>query len=141
MFIVFPPYQNLLKSHCHSNAAAIRPKSASRIHMEGEHPTGTYTKCGCPPSLLDKLECCDCKCESHGALLYLKGKGLGPWRFRPFYANQSSEVNFPFFYPEFSRKRDLYEPLLITMAQVLPFLISADCCRLFADLHLLPRNC
>ena len=27
----------------------------------------------------------------------LKEKELGPWRFRPFYANQSSELNFPIF--------------------------------------------
>ena len=27
----------------------------------------------------------------------LEGKELGPWRFRPFYANQSSELNFPIF--------------------------------------------
>ena len=51
---------------------------------------------------------------------------MGHSEFRPFYANQSSELNFPYFssekQPEFRRKRDLYEPLLTAMAQVLPSL-------------------
>ena len=59
-----------------------------------------------------------------------EGKDLGPQRFRPFYANQSSELNFPIFLgekrPEFRRKRNLYEPLLTAMAQVLPLLIKAS---------------
>ena len=46
---------------------------------------------------------------------------------RPFYANQKFRTEFPYFSrqkrPEFRRKRDLYEPLLTAMAQVLPFLI------------------
>ena len=45
---------------------------------------------------------------------------------RPFYANQKFRTEFPYFSwqkrPEFRRKRDLYEPLLTAMAQVLPFL-------------------
>ena len=53
---------------------------------------------------------------------------------RPFYANQSSELNFPIFIgkkgPEFGRKRYLYEPLLTAMAQVLPSLIFS-CFSLF----------
>ena len=48
--------------------------------------------------------------------------------FRLFYASESSELNFPIFLgkkrPEVGRKRDLEEPLLTTMAQVLPFLIQ-----------------
>ena len=33
-----------------------------------------------------------------GARIFLiEGKELGPWRFRPFYANQSSELNFLIF--------------------------------------------
>ena len=45
--------------------------------------------------------------------------------FRPFYANQSSELNVPIFLgkqPEFWRKKDSYKPLRTAMAQVLPFL-------------------
>ena len=45
---------------------------------------------------------------------------------RPFYANQSSELNFPIFsrekWPQFGRKRDFFEPLLTAMAQVLTLL-------------------
>ena len=58
----------------------------------------------------------------------LEGKELGPWRFRLLYANQSLELDFLLLLgkkrSEFRRKRDLYEPLLTAMAQVLPFLIE-----------------
>ena len=61
---------------------------------------------------------------------YLRNFGeereLGPERFRPFYANQGSELNLPIFSgkndPKLGRKRDLYEPLRTAMAQVPPFL-------------------
>ena len=55
----------------------------------------------------------------------LEGKNLGHGNIRPSYANQSSETEFPLFLgkrPGFRRKRDLYEPPLSAMAQVLPFL-------------------
>ena len=58
----------------------------------------------------------------------LEGKELGPERFRLFYPNQSSELNFIDFSrekrPEFRRKRDLYETLLTAMDQCLPFLMT-----------------
>ena len=60
--------------------------------------------------------------------LQLEGKELGPLRSRPFYANQTSDLNFPIFQrgrrPELRRKRDLYEPLPTAMVQVLAILIQ-----------------
>ena len=82
-------------------------------------------------------------------LIILEGKELGPWQYRPFYANQSSELNFPIFLgkngPK-SEERGIFMNILPTaMAQVLPFALKApwsksrsrsqqvsgvaDCCR------------
>ena len=55
-----------------------------------------------------------------------EGKELGPWRCRPFYANQSSELNFPTFLgkngPNSEERGTHTNPILTDMAQVLPFL-------------------
>ena len=59
--------------------------------------------------------------------LFFRGERIWAIAIRPFYANRSSELHFPIFLgkkrPEFGRKRDLYEPLLTAMGQVLPLLI------------------
>ena len=34
---------------------------------------------------------------------FFRGKELGPWRLRPFYANQNSELSSPFFYGKTAR--------------------------------------
>ena len=61
----------------------------------------------------------------------LEGKELGPLRFRPFYANQNSELNLPIFLrkkgPNNQKNQEFVRtPNLTAMAQVLPFLITKD---------------
>ena len=64
------------------------------------------------------------------SVLCWRGKDLGHSDLDRFTPNKSSELNSLFFEgkerPEFRRKRDLYEPLLTAMAQVLPFLNSVS---------------
>ena len=87
----------------------------------GHHPFGWKTPT--PPGGLRTQKVNLCALFS---CLKIRGERTWAIAIRPFYANQSSELNFPIFLwgkrPEFRRKRDLYEPLLTAMAQVLPSL-------------------